>query len=245
MDLKTGSIHEKRGGNVFFHEQFTASNAYVRQLLLNVYGDGNADLPSEIPVVPMLTILEDRLPPVAADSPQSTTIDKMVQHCEPELIPSYEQVGVQDGPGPKPRNEKGSNPLPAKSKGSKQAKRRRLRKSDEDSDEPDDPDEPPKKSPAATLHPDSRARRARKLPAHLKEYVVGSVINTTVEIPIPNTYKQAKRSDHWPEWEAAMQEELESLRQHGTWKLVARAKAKNQAVITNRWLYTVQRDAEG
>ncbi|KAE8969750.1 hypothetical protein PR001_g27405 [Phytophthora rubi] len=42
-----------------------------------------------------------------------------------------------------------------------------------------------------------------------------------------------------------MEEELVSLREHGTWKLVARAKAKRQAVITNRWVFVVKRDAQG
>lgn len=43
LHLKTGAVVLKRSGNVFCHEQFTASQAYVRQLLLNVYKDGNAD----------------------------------------------------------------------------------------------------------------------------------------------------------------------------------------------------------
>ena len=42
-----------------------------------------------------------------------------------------------------------------------------------------------------------------------------------------------------------MNEELASLRQHGTWKLVATAKAKDQTIITNKWVYTVKRDAQG
>ncbi|KAE9259512.1 hypothetical protein PF008_g33341 [Phytophthora fragariae] len=42
-----------------------------------------------------------------------------------------------------------------------------------------------------------------------------------------------------------MEEELASLREHGTWKLVARVKAKRQRVITNKWVYTIKRDAQG
>ncbi|EGZ15936.1 hypothetical protein PHYSODRAFT_429349, partial [Phytophthora sojae] len=62
---------------------------------------------------------------------------------------------------------------------------------------------------------------------------------------IPTTYEQAKACTNWLEWKAAMEEELASLREHGTWKLVARAKAKRQAVITNRWVFAVKRDAQG
>ncbi|OWY91282.1 polyprotein, partial [Phytophthora megakarya] len=88
-------------------------------------------------------------------------------------------------------------------------------------------------------------RRAKKLPEHLRDYVVGSVLNTVADIPIPNTYKQAKASKYWPEWKAAMEDELASLRAHGTWQLVARTTAKKQAVITNRWVFVVKRDAQG
>lgn len=74
--------------------------------------------------------------------------------------------------------------------------------------------------------------------------MVGSVMNTTADIKIPNSYKQAKPSDQWAEWQAAMQEELSSLREHGTWQLVARENAKHQTVITNRWVYAVKRNAQ-
>lgn len=72
-----------------------------------------------------------------------------------------------------------------------------------------------------------------------------SVLNTAEGIPIPNTYKQAKACSYWLEWKAAMKEELSSLREHGTWKLVARVNAKHQAVIINRWVFAVKRDAKG
>ncbi|OWY91395.1 Gag-pol Polyprotein, partial [Phytophthora megakarya] len=42
-----------------------------------------------------------------------------------------------------------------------------------------------------------------------------------------------------------MEDGLASLRAHGTWQLVALAKAKKQAVITNRWAFVVKRDAQG
>ncbi|OWY97828.1 Retrotransposon Tca5 Polyprotein [Phytophthora megakarya] len=41
-----------------------------------------------------------------------------------------------------------------------------------------------------------------------------------------------------------MKDELASLRAHGTWQLVARAKAKKHAFITIRWVFVVKCDAQ-
>ncbi|KAE8988767.1 hypothetical protein PR002_g21657 [Phytophthora rubi] len=58
----------------------------------------------------------------------------------------------------------------------------------------DDDYEPTKKMSEVAQKQDACARRTRKAPAHLREYVVGSVIDSTEAILIPNTYKQAKKS---------------------------------------------------
>jgi len=57
------------------------------------------------------------------------------------------------------------------------------------------------------------------------------------------TFKQAKRSAEWPEWERAIQSELAQLHEKGTWKLVE--KPKNAILISNKWVLTKKCDKEG
>ncbi|KAE9170869.1 hypothetical protein PF005_g27386 [Phytophthora fragariae] len=253
LNLKTGGVLQRRSGNVFCHERFTVAQAYVRQLLLNAYKHGAYELPADIPIVPIVTSLEERLFPEAGVSRRlpEQPVPALPTGNDPELVAVDEQVGEQVGERAKGQVQTttAQSPAPVPSREMvetaerpAQASRRSQRAG---RDDPDDDYEPPKKMPAAMPPREAGARRARKPPAHLREYVVGSVINSTADIPVPSTYRQAKQSDHWPEWKAAMEEELASLREHGTWKLVARVKAKRQRVITNKWVYTIKRDAQG
>ncbi|KAE9008015.1 hypothetical protein PR001_g16820 [Phytophthora rubi] len=244
LDLRTGSVLLRRSGNVFCHECFTVAQAYVRQLLMNTYKHGAYELPEEIPIVPIATSFEERLFPEAG----SPLILPHVQQSgltsnEPELIEAQEQVGVlgQDIPAEMPATASIGETTKAVERSTTVISSRKRKV---DHDDPDDDYEPPRKMPEVAQKQDARARRARKAPAHLREYVVGSVMDSTEDIPIPNTYKQMKKSKQWPERKAAMEEELSSLHHHGIWKLVARAKARHQAVITNKWVYTIKRDAQ-
>ncbi|POM66731.1 Gag-pol Polyprotein [Phytophthora palmivora] len=89
-----------------------------------------------------------------------------------------------------------------------------------------------------------RPRRAQKPNVRLSDYVVGNVMST-MDVKIPTTYKQARSSEQWPQWRAAMLAELASLKGHKTWKLVPRKVAKNLKVITCRWVFAVKRDERG
>lgn len=221
-------------------------------------------------MVPIVTSFHERLFPEAGDQPRSSVLRKSEQlGSEPELVASYQQVGANFPEiGDPARSSVVSKPERRGSKSVSFAKdeqvgeldkrvnvpvvqapkpsiRKHSKRKQRDHSDSDDDYEPPKKQPDVAVHSSTRSRRARKIPAHLKEYIVGSVINTKTDIPVPKTYKQAKKCEYWTEWQAAMQEELASLRQHGTWKLVATTKAKHQRIITNRWLYTIKRDAQG
>ncbi|GMF18929.1 unnamed protein product [Phytophthora fragariaefolia] len=54
-------------------------------------------------------------------------------------------------------------------------------------------------------------------------------------------YKQARSSKFWPQWKAAMLAELQSLKDHKTWKFVTRADAKKNNGITCRWVFSVKK----
>ena len=55
--------------------------------------------------------------------------------------------------------------------------------------------------------------------------------------------KDAKNSPNWPEWEIAIQAELDLLKEKGTWKLVE--KPPDAIPIANKWVFIKKRDKEG
>jgi hypothetical protein len=58
----------------------------------------------------------------------------------------------------------------------------------------------------------------------------------------PQTLNEATQRSDWPEWEAAMRAEFNSLVENQTWDLVKRP---NQNVITGRWTFKLKRDRDG
>ena len=54
--------------------------------------------------------------------------------------------------------------------------------------------------------------------------------------------KDAKNSPNWPEWEIAIQAELNLLKEKGTWELVH--KPPDAIPITNKWIFIKKRDKE-
>ena len=58
-----------------------------------------------------------------------------------------------------------------------------------------------------------------------------------------HSLKEARESPDWPEWEKAIQTELEQLRRMGTWKLVD--KPVSAVPIANKWVFTKKRNKEG
>jgi hypothetical protein len=45
---------------------------------------------------------------------------------------------------------------------------------------------------------------------------VSAVCHGAQDVVVPTTFKQAKASKEWPQWQAAMRDELRSLREHET-----------------------------
>ena len=55
--------------------------------------------------------------------------------------------------------------------------------------------------------------------------------------------REAKQSEDWPEWEAAMGDELQLLTEKGTWELVE--KPVGATLIPNKWTFLKKRNKEG
>jgi len=58
-----------------------------------------------------------------------------------------------------------------------------------------------------------------------------------------HSLKEARTSPDWPEWEKAIQIELEQLQRMGTWELVD--KPVGAVPIANKWVFTKKRNKEG
>lgn len=59
---------------------------------------------------------------------------------------------------------------------------------------------------------------------------------TCLSQKLPSTYKEAMKSKDKDNWKVAMQDEMDSLNENGTWLLVQ--KPENQKVIDSRWVFT-------
>jgi hypothetical protein len=58
-----------------------------------------------------------------------------------------------------------------------------------------------------------------------------------------HSLKEAKASSEWPDWEHAIQAELDQLQEMGTWQLVD--KPPDAVPIANKWVFTKKRNKEG
>ena len=59
----------------------------------------------------------------------------------------------------------------------------------------------------------------------------------------PTSLAEAKRRPEWPRWEEAMQEEMDALEKHGTWRLEKPPLGTN--VVSCRWVFHAKKDASG
>jgi hypothetical protein len=74
-----------------------------------------------------------------------------------------------------------------------------------------------------------------------------SVIREEAYAVIPrddcHSLQDAQESPEWPEWEAAIHDELDQLRCMGTWQLVD--KPAGAVPILNKWVFTKKRNKDG
>ena len=66
---------------------------------------------------------------------------------------------------------------------------------------------------------------------------------SVLEIPEPKTYRQARASEHWPEWKMAMESELQSLKENDVWEVVDQP--PHRKIVDCRWVYKVKAKPNG
>lgn len=64
-----------------------------------------------------------------------------------------------------------------------------------------------------------------------------------IDVPCPNTIKQAKRSKYWPYWKVAIEKEIKSLMKFQVFDLT-KIKGKQRTVGT-RWVFKVKPTEDG
>ena len=76
-----------------------------------------------------------------------------------------------------------------------------------------------------------------------REVVSGMAAAMAEADALEPTYEEAQSQSDWPEWEKAIQVELDALRTAGTWELVERP--PNTYVIDSKWVFCIKKDADG
>ena len=64
-----------------------------------------------------------------------------------------------------------------------------------------------------------------------------------MDILEPQSYKQALKSPNSPEWQKAMDDNLQSLRENEIYAIVPRP--RGQKIVDSRWVFKVKSNAEG
>jgi len=65
----------------------------------------------------------------------------------------------------------------------------------------------------------------------------------TSDQPEPRSYREAIYSNQAVQWHTAMNEEMESLKENGTWILTELP--ENKTAIGSKWVYKVKKDEKG
>lgn len=85
-----------------------------------------------------------------------------------------------------------------------------------------------------------RPKRERKLPSRFDDFEldVSCLALLSKLSDVPQSYSEAKDSDHWNCWQKAIDDEINALKNNETWILVEKPNDKKN--ITNRWVFRVQ-----
>ena len=75
----------------------------------------------------------------------------------------------------------------------------------------------------------------------VEEHAMASVLESAEGI-MPS-YEEARKRPDWPKWEEAIQKELESLKQLGTYELVKRP--PGASIVGSKWVLRIKKNAAG
>lgn len=89
-----------------------------------------------------------------------------------------------------------------------------------------------------------RSRRARNPPARLKDYIcVAFALNAETYVEDIASIDDLKKMDDWPDWKLAIEEELSSLAENNTWRLVDIPEGRRP--IDCKWVFRLKLNPDG
>ena len=88
-----------------------------------------------------------------------------------------------------------------------------------------------------------RSTRQRKKPEHLRDYITTIYSCYTTMSDEPKSYKQAIESEEADEWQKAMINEMESMRENEVFTVVPKPEGKK--LVGCRWVYTIKSNPNG
>lgn len=88
-----------------------------------------------------------------------------------------------------------------------------------------------------------RDRSTLRKPARFDDFVMSMVAELNDEIVEPQTFKEAMESKEKKKWIIAMKEEMKSLNENETWKMVPLPKGRK--AISCKWIYKIKRNPDG
>lgn len=62
---------------------------------------------------------------------------------------------------------------------------------------------------------------------------------------VPCSFRQAQKSEIWPEWDAAMKQEVSGLASHNSYSIVARNETRAAPILPLKWVFTNKTDETG
>ena len=163
---------------------------------------------------------------------ESKFVKEKVSNEENKIGSSKQQVEIQS---PADSASKGT-PLDVENEGNTEEKDE-WDIEEEDMVEPS-PQRPPKFQESIAT---SKPVRTKKKPARLTDTVAYAL--PIVNEDIPSTYKEVVHYSESVEWNKAMEEEMNSLHENETWKLVELPKEKR--AIGCKWVYAKKEDSSG
>lgn len=86
-------------------------------------------------------------------------------------------------------------------------------------------------------------KRKSQKPAYLNDYVTQTIDYLCFVVDVPQSYEEAISSEHASDWKAAMQSEIDSLRENDTWTL--EKVPDDQKPINGKWVYACKSDKDG
>ena len=113
-------------------------------------------------------------------------------------------------------------------------------KSDSSSPPPAAPDADSDKPPS--LPP--KTRKSIRVTERPNYFQSNNVLSSASHYIEPNSYQEAEKTNDWLEWQKAIKEELNSIKDNKVWSLVDKTECMQKKPLTTRWVFKRKTDRD-